>query len=177
MTLVFGYGSLVDGPVRPAVLPGWRRTWGVAMDNAVDLPGYKHYEVPGTGERPAVMVAFLDVSPDPTAEVPGVVLEVSDQEVAALDRRERNYARVEVETSAGPAVTFAGRAESRVRVARGLAEERCVVQRAYLEAVRNGFEALEPGGAARFDATTGPLPGLVVDLIRVDHPQRLRHRR
>src|SRR3954470_12595542 len=78
VTLVFGYGSLVDGPVRPAVLPGWRRTWGIAMDNAVDLPGYKHYEVPGTGERPAVMVAFLDVAPDPdpAAEVPGVVFEV-----------------------------------------------------------------------------------------------------
>jgi hypothetical protein len=169
MPLVFGYGSLVDGPVRPAVLPGWRRTWGIAMDNAVDLPGYKHYEVPGTGERPAVMVAFLDVAPDPAGEVPGVVFEVSEEELAALDRRERNYARADVETSEGPATTFAGRPESRARRDRGMAESRCVVQRAYLEAVRTGFEALEPGGAARFDATTGPLPGPVIDLVRVDH--------
>jgi hypothetical protein len=171
MTLVFGYGSLVDGPVLPAVLPGWRRTWGIAMDNAVDLPGYKHYEVPGTGERPAVIVAFLDVAPDPdpAAEVPGVVFEASDDELRALDRRERNYAGVDVETSEGPAVVFTGLPESRARVARGVAEGRCVVQRAYLEGVRAGFEALEPGGAARFDDTTGALPGPVVDLVRVDH--------
>jgi hypothetical protein len=35
--------------------------------------------------------------------------------------------------------------------------------------VRGSFEALTPGGAAHFDATTGPLPGPVVDLRRVDH--------
>src|SRR4051794_40170347 len=133
VTLVFGYGSLVAGLVHPAVLPGWRRTWGIAMDNAVDLPGYKHYEVPGTGERPAVLVAFLDVAPDPdpAAEVPGVVFEVTEEELAALDQRERNYACAEVETSAGPAVTFAGLAESRARRDQGVAEGRCVVQRAY----------------------------------------------
>lgn len=165
MTLVFGYGSLVDGPVRRAVLFGRRRTWGIAMDNAIDLPGYKHYEDPETGERPAVMVAFLDVVPDPAAEVPGVVFEVDDAELRELDRRERNYARTEVETSEGPAFTYVGLPESRARVARGP----CVVQRAYVEAVRAGFEALEPGGAARFDATTGPFPGPVVDLVRVDH--------
>jgi hypothetical protein len=169
VAFVFGYGSLVDGPVRPAVLTGWRRTWGIAMDNAVDVPGYKHYEVPGTGERPAVMVAFLDVSPDTSAEVPGVVFEVSDDELRALDRRERNYTRAEVVTSAGAAVVFTGLPASRARVARGVAEGRCVVQRDYLESVREGFEALEPGGATRFDASTGPLPGPVVDLVRVDH--------
>src|SRR3954447_25201179 len=140
VTLVFGSGSLVDGPVRPAVLPGWRRTWGIAMDNAVDLPGYKHYEVPGTGERPAVMVAFLDVAPDPdpAAEVPGVVFEVGADELSALDRRGRNSARADVVTAAGPAVVFAGLPEARARVTRGVAEGRCVVQRAYREGVRAG---------------------------------------
>jgi cation transport regulator ChaC len=43
---VFGYGSLLPAGVAalpagavPCRLRGWRRTWGVAMDNARDLPG------------------------------------------------------------------------------------------------------------------------------------------
>jgi Gamma-glutamyl cyclotransferase, AIG2-like len=169
MPLVFGYGSLVAGGARPATLSGWRRTWGVAMDNTVDLPGYKHYEVPETGERPAVFVAFLDIEPDPGAEVPGAVMEVAAEALPALDARERNYARTAVQTSAGPAVAFAGRPQARERRRRGVAAGTCVVHRGYLEAVRASFAALAPGGAERFDATTGPRPGPVVDLRRVDH--------
>jgi hypothetical protein len=115
------------------------------------------------------MVAFLDVMPDPAAEVPGVVFEVEEERLRALDRRERNYARTEVETSEGPAFTYVGLPEARARRDRGVAEGRCVVQRAYVEAVRAGFEAVSAGGADRFDATTGPFPGPVVDLVRVDH--------
>jgi hypothetical protein len=59
---VFGYGSLVaplgldlararrrEGFV--ADLPGFRRVWGVAMDNRRDLPGYKCY-VDADGRHP-----------------------------------------------------------------------------------------------------------------------------
>jgi Gamma-glutamyl cyclotransferase, AIG2-like len=169
MPLVFGYGSLVAGGARSATLSGWRRTWGVAMDNTVDLPGYKHYEVPETGERPAVFVAFLDVEPHPGAEVFGAVAEVQDAALPALDARERNYVPTAVQTSAGPAVAYVGRPEARERRRRGVAAGTCVVHRGYLEAVRAGFAALAPGGAERFDATTGPPPGPVVDLRRVDH--------
>ena len=67
---VLAYGSLaVATSGTPAVLHGHRRRWGVAMDNAVDLPGYKAYVDPATGERPAVHVASRptpsDASPDP----------------------------------------------------------------------------------------------------------------
>ena len=49
---LFGYGSLVPaGEARPCHLTGWQRSWGVAMDNTVDLPGYKHFVTP-EGERP-----------------------------------------------------------------------------------------------------------------------------
>jgi Gamma-glutamyl cyclotransferase, AIG2-like len=169
MPLVFGYGSLVAGGSRPATLPGWRRTWGVAMDNRVDLPGYKHYEVPGTGERPAVCVAFLDIERDGGAEVPGVVVELDEGGVLALDARERNYLRTDVQTSAGRALAFAGRRAARARRRRASEAGRCVVQRAYLERVRAGFAALSSDGAERFEATTGPLPGPVVDLTLVPH--------
>ena len=50
---VFGYGSLASLPgAQPAVLEGHERSWGVAMDNTVELPGYKVYEdADGTGPR------------------------------------------------------------------------------------------------------------------------------
>src|ERR687894_1532691 len=39
---VFGYGSLAAGFAgRRARLHGHRRVWGVAMDNRLDIPGYK----------------------------------------------------------------------------------------------------------------------------------------
>ena len=33
------------------------------MDNSRDLPGYKYYLDPGTGDRPAGSVAYLDLAP------------------------------------------------------------------------------------------------------------------
>jgi hypothetical protein len=172
MALIFGYGSLVTNPgLRPATVAGHRRTWGVAMDNTVDLPAYKHYEQPGTGARPALMVAFLDLERvdggETAAPVNGAVFEALD--LAALDARERNYERVEIETSAGPAFTYTGSAEGRERLARGVAEDRVVVQRAYLMRVLAGFAALGADGLDGFEATTGPLPGPLADLVLVPH--------
>ena len=160
MALVFGYGSLAEpGAGRPLRLPGWRRVWGVAMDNRVTIPGYKYF-LDAAGRRPAVCVAFLDVVPDPAARVDGVVFEVAD--LTGLDARERNYARVDVSAAldrdlGGPVWAYTGLAEARERFAAGPT----VVQRAYLESVRAGFAAHGLG--------FGPEPALpVLDLERVD---------
>ena len=113
MALVFGYGSLADpGAGRPHRLAGWRRVWGVAMDNRVTIPGYKYYLDPA-GARPAVHVAFLDVVPDPGAAVEGRAIEVED--LAPLDARERNYRRVEV----GGIWVYVGLEAARARFAAG----------------------------------------------------------
>jgi cation transport regulator ChaC len=151
VALVFGYGSLAEpGAGRPLRLAGWRRVWGVAMDNRVTIPGYKYF-LDGAGGRPAVCVAFLDVVPDPAAGVDGVVFEVADLD--ALDGRERNYRRVQVDGL----WLYTGLEEARERFAAGPT----VVQRAYLESVRAGFAAHGLG--------FGPEPALpVLDLERVD---------
>lgn len=151
MAFVFGYGSLAEpGAGRPLRLAGWRRVWGVAMDNRVTIPGYKYF-LDGAGGRPAVCVAFLDVVPDPAAGVDGVVFEVADLD--ALDVRERNYRRVQVDGL----WLYTGLEEARERFAAGPT----VVQRAYLESVRAGFAAHGLG--------FGPEPALpVLDLERVD---------
>ncbi|MCW2986006.1 MAG: gamma-glutamylcyclotransferase, partial [Conexibacter sp.] len=93
---VFGYGSLVGLPgVRAATLRGHRRVWGVAMDNAVAVPGYKVYEAPD-GARPPVAVAFLDLVEDASRDVEGALVAVDAAGLAALDERERQYRRIDV---------------------------------------------------------------------------------
>jgi cation transport regulator ChaC len=161
---VFGYGSLAVEPGGvPARLRDWRRRWGVAMDNAVAIPGYKIY-VDAAGGRPDVCVAFLDVVPAPGAGVEGVCVPVAAAALAALDRRERNYERTEVTAAAdgvpdGPVWTYAGRADSRARFAAAVAAGRCVIARSYLDVVEAGL-----GGPVPRDG----LP--VADLRRVDLP-------
>jgi dephospho-CoA kinase len=170
---VFGYGSLLAGAAGiPCRLTGHRRAWDVAMDNAVDLPGYKYYVDPVTRERPAVMVTFLSISPDPARHVNGVALPVDAHELARLDARERNYGRADVRglVSAplgGPVWAFVGLAAARERYAVGQAAGRAVISRDYHDAVLAGFAALGPDAIAEFRRTTAAPAVPVVDLIRL----------
>lgn len=160
---VFGYGSLAALPgAQPATLAGYRRTWGVAMDNSVDLPGYKVYE-DGDGSRPAVCVAFLDVEPDPVGEVAGAVIEVDVHALADLDVRERSYVRADVTGlvdggGEGVVYVYHGRPERRAiaRAARG--DGRLVVQREYLELVTAALGAVEPPDCPVVDLAQRTLP-------------------
>jgi hypothetical protein len=126
--LVFGYGSLATPGQRQAVLHGYRRVWNVAMDNTRDLPGYKYYVDAETGERPAVMVAFVNIEPHDGSEVKGSLIEVDD--LAALDARERNYQRIRVDVGE-PAWTYVGTEEAKRR----FAQDPTVVARRYLDQV------------------------------------------
>lgn len=138
---VFAYGSLAGPHGRPARVRGMRRVWGVAMDNREAIPGYKRYLDPSTGEAPPLHVAFVDLAEDPGGTVDGVVLEVGEDELAALDRRERNYERVRVALEDGGAAwTYVGSAGGRRRLAEGRAAGTAVVARGYLELV-----GLDPG--------------------------------
>jgi hypothetical protein len=130
---VFGYGSLMALPgAEPGTLEGHRRTWGVAMDNTVELPGYKVYET-ANGIRPPVCVAFLDVQPDAGATVSGARVAVDAHALADLDLRERSYERIEV---APGGFVYRGRPQQRALAAAARREGRLVVQRDYLELVR-----------------------------------------
>jgi hypothetical protein len=157
---VFAYGSLVDGG-EPLAVPGYRRRWQVAMDNSVDIPGYKYFVDATTGERPRVMVAFLDLAEDPRSEavVNGVLVPFTP----ALDERERNYGRREI----APGIhAYVGTSDARERFARGPT----VIAREYYDRVRAGFEAL--GQLGQFETSTDAPPVPVVDLKRVDLPPR-----
>jgi cation transport regulator ChaC len=173
---LFGYGSLLPADAvaltpgaRPGDLTGWQRSWGVAMDNAVDLPGYKHFVAPG-GERPALMIAFLDIAPRAGAVVNGVALPVAEAELPGLDARERNYARVDVSGHLdadlpGRVWTYVGLEAARERFAAGRREGRLAIASSYYERVLAGFDLL--GQRQRFERSTAPLPAPVADLEMV----------
>jgi Gamma-glutamyl cyclotransferase, AIG2-like len=163
---VFGYGSLAAdlGGGHVAELAGYRRVWGVAMDNRVDVAGYKHYRLRSDGSRPAVCVAFLDVVPDPRASTRGVCVPVEAAQLPALDLRERNYERVDVTdvvaAARGTVWAYVGTPAGRRRLRRAREHSRAVVSRDYLERTRAAFAALGSGALAEFEAAT--LDGLPI---------------
>ena len=167
---VFGYGSLAAGaPLRPARLLGHRRVWGVAMDNRVDIPGYKSYRARSDGSRPAVFVAFVDVVPDPQATTGGALLPVDDATLRVLDERERNYERGDVTghlegAPPGTVWTYRGSAAGRARLRQGLESGTAVVDHGYVAAIRAGLRALGHDD----DIDPGDLPA--VELERVEIP-------
>ncbi len=175
MQFVFGYGSLAaDLPgSHAAVLRGRRRGWGVAMDNSVDVAGYKHYRLRADGTRPAVFVAFLDLFDDPAGATHGVCVAVEESQLPAIDHRERNYERVDVTAAVTPARgtvwAYVGSSAGRRRLDRARVAGTAAISRDYLERTRATFAAL--GGEAHADfeasAAVGLLP--VLDLERFDH--------
>ena len=175
MQFVFAYGSLAaDLPgSHPAVLRGRRRGWGVAMDNRVDVPGYKHYRLRADGSRPAVCVAFLDLFADAAACTHGMCVPVEDAQLPAIDRRERNYERVDVSTAVSPARgtvwAYVGSAAGRRRLRRAREHGAAVVSGDYLERTRAAFASLGAAALADFEATAalGDLP--VWDLERFEN--------
>ncbi len=169
---VFGYGSLVaeSEGCHVATLHGHRRVWGVAMDNAVDLAGYKHYRLRSDGSRPAVAVCFLDVVDDPALVVTGICMPVDARRLAALDDRERNYARTDVtelvDGARGKVWAYLGSEEGVTRFREGVAAGRAVVSRDYLDAVLAAVAAIAPG---EVDAVRDSPP--VLDLERIEIPR------
>lgn len=183
---VFGYGSLAAdcgpggrGPAGArqrsasmAHLRGFTRQWNVAMDNRVDVPGYKYYRG-AWGGRPPVFVTFLNVVVRSGRGVNGVLVPVSAADLEVLDARERNYERTEVTRYVATAPrrriwAYLGKREARERYERGIATGRAVVSRDYFAQVMRDFGRLGRRAFAEFAATTDVPACPIVDLKRVD---------
>ncbi len=169
---VFGYASLValhDAEALPGRLNGFRRRWGVAMNNWEGGDRVKHYLDPETGERPRIRVAYMDIYEQKGVAVNGLALPVDAERLDALDAREVNYERVEVtgtfepDGSAGPPASssrvfaYVGLDAARERCRRGVEDGDVVVRRGYTAAVRSAFEGLAPDALAEFHRGTDPL--------------------
>jgi gamma-glutamylcyclotransferase (GGCT)/AIG2-like uncharacterized protein YtfP len=159
-----------------ADLVGLRRTWGVAMDNRRDLPGYKYY-TDVAGGRPQIYVAYLDLvaaSDDSTAAVNGLCLPVDDRLLSALDRRERNYERIDVSdrVEAGGARVWAyvGSAPARDRLAAGRRDRTAVIDAGYVRTVEAAFAALGASEHAACRPSLEPRGLPVLELTRHELP-------
>jgi hypothetical protein len=173
---IFGYGSLASdllADVEVKRLLGYRRVFGVAADNSEEIAGYKRYRLPGDSVYPDVYVAFLDIVEAPDTVVNGVLARVEPGDLADLDRRERNYDRIDVTAALdnppdGRVWAYTGSPDGRARLEAGVAAGTAVVQRSYLDHVHDGFRRLGNAEYELFVATTelDSLP--LADLERVD---------
>lgn len=170
---VFGYASLVglraaysedveDAP-RPGRLHGFRRRWGVAMNNWEGGDEVKHWLDRETGERPRIRVAYLDIYEQRGSTVNGLALPVDRERLEALDQREVNYERIDVSGAFEPELpgrvfAYAGFGAARERCRQGSADGDVFIGRDYLAAVRAAFAQLTPDALAEFDRTTDPSP-------------------
>jgi cation transport regulator ChaC len=180
---VFGYGSLVDPNetnenglgVEPFMgsLIGYRRAWNVAMHNTSDVNDHKYYRDSLTGERTDIYVVFLNVYPSPGDEVNGVLIPVDESLLDEFDRREVNYARLDVTTSIRPASaepvwTYTATEAGVERYRRGQRESRAFVSAQYYTLCEVAFENRGPDAVTQYrkstDACEVPLKKL--DLIR-----------
>jgi dephospho-CoA kinase len=171
---VFGYASLValkDAKAVPGRLRGYRRCWGVAMNNWEGGEGVKHWLDQETGERPRIRVAYLDIYEQAGSAVNGLALPVDRERLRMLDARELNYERVDVTGSLEPEVggrvfTYVGLEAARERCRLGVAAGNIFASRDYAASVRLAFERLGPRALAEFDRTTDPLLFPARDLLR-----------
>jgi hypothetical protein len=177
---VFGYGSLVAEHERGhvATLRGHRRHWGVAMDNARDLPGYKYYRLKADGSRPPIFVAFLDIAPDRGANVAGICMPVAGDDLAELDDRERNYDRVDVtdlvDEPRGRVWAYRGSAAGQARLHEGLTRGRAAVSHDYLNGVLAALAVFAPGEADAMARSPSDAGLDVLDLERIEIPRDQR---
>ncbi len=180
---VFGYASLAAEHKRCPVarLRGWRRTWGVAMDNTIDLPGYKSYRLRSDGSRPAVFVAFADIEPDEAGVVTGVCMPVDRDDLPALDDRERNYDRIDVTAAIddppGRVWAYRGSDAGRARLREAQSTGCAVVSRDYLDGVLAAIARIAPDDLAVLHRSVEESGLEILDLDRVPVPPSRRVRR
>jgi hypothetical protein len=175
---IFGYGSLASdllADVGVTRLRGYRRVFGVAADNSEEIAGYKRYRLSDDSFYPNVYVAFLDIVEDSDSAINGVLAVIDPGALADLDRRERNYDRIDVTAAidhppAGRVWAYVGSPDGRDRLQAGIAAGTAVVQRRYIDHVHAGFRRLGNAEYDYFVATTelDSLP--LADLERVDIP-------
>ncbi len=181
-TWVFGYGSLVspaslgatldrgvdtasDG-WSEATLAGWGRRWNYGVGH-----WYGVHQQPDGAERTVTIVA-LGLAAAAAASTNGIVVRVDDEELARLDRRERDYDRVDVTDLVTAPVQLAGRVVT--YVPRPAAVERyeaardagsAAIEQRYWDLVAGAFADLGADRLERYVRTTPPpdVPVLVLD--------------
>jgi cation transport regulator ChaC len=180
ISYVFGYGSLVEiteplvvgerlFPAVPGRLRGFRRRWGVAMNNWEAAADEKHFVDPESGLKPRLAVAYLDIEEASGEAINGLAIPVDSVRLRELDAREINYERVEVSTALEPSLAhdvyvYRGTAAARRRSRAGADGAEIYASRQYVERIERAVAALGPGQLDEYERSTEPLPFAIRDL-------------
>ena len=182
---VFGYGSLVSPQsfgetlgrtldfgtdVFAAELTGFGRRWNYGV---MHVTGRRRDQLGADVEHTLVA---LGIVPAPGESVNGVVGWVSDDELGALDRRERHYDRVDVtaavaveravERAVAPIMVYVPRAEAIEHYEASRRRGTAAIERRYWDLVDGAFAALGGDHHERYLRTT-PAPDVpVLELVR-----------
>jgi dephospho-CoA kinase len=187
---VFGFGSLVDlaalaeyldrdafadHEIERCRLRDYRRAWNIARDNSEVIPGHDHLVCSVSGERLDGYVTVVNIRAAPGHAVNGIAFRVSDAELAVLDRRERNYNRIEVTDRLDVTVdarvwAYRGKPAAEARYAKGVDAGTAVINSAYHTLVHLAFESHGPDFLADYLATTDPPDVPLRPLQRVRTP-------
>lgn len=146
------------------------------MDNRIDIPGYKYYIDPISGDRPPIHVAFLDIEPDTDSKVNGVCVPVTSGQLTELDRREQQYDRIDIGEQfpmlADPVWMYVGSTRGRERRRAGDLSGTTVVTREYRNSVLHGFDMLGSDERLAYETSTSPCNCRVVELSRQPLPDK-----
>ena len=168
---VFGYGSLASPAslartigrtvdltteVTTATLHGFGRRWNYG---SLHLRGHWRHE--GRDVRSGLVVSLGLEETDDWCN--GVLVHVDDDELAALDWRERDYERTDIADRvdpdgaiAGSVVTYVPRASAVERYERARDDGTAGIRRSYWDLVRDAFGSLGGDHLAQYDRTPSP---------------------
>ena len=163
MIYIFGYGSLVNSEKLKAFLGvkelhkktqftyirGYSRSWDVAMDNSINLPNYKFYISKDNQERENIFVSFLNIQKSPQKSVYGILFPIEKESLPLMDKRERNYNRVNITGSISNldsldkediVYTYIGKKDANERYRKGKKENRVFVSKDYYDDILSSFK-------------------------------------
>jgi hypothetical protein len=180
---LFGYGSLLsiqsmeaslgrkyDGPFLVCSVRGWRRKWDIAMPNQTFRTD--------TASGPVIPkhILYLNVYPQASTLLNGVLFVVTETDIAAFDKREWIYHREDIthqlediQISGGKAYIYVADEQYRMNDVASFKE--AAIRKTYLAILEAGFAALGDAFRKQYNETTDPLPQhLVIDDYKMPNP-------
>jgi cation transport regulator ChaC len=181
---LFGYGSLLWLPSfegtygRPytrerhvAHLTGWRRVWDSLFPNRTF-----YFESAARDRCYPENIVYLNIRPATNSAVNGMLYTVTAEELAAFDKREAIYDRIDVTSQilgvqiiGGPAYVYVGKQDCVLRDTRP--RERAAIRQTYLDIVERGLTELGSEFRGAYEASSDkPSPMNIIADRRDDPP-------
>ncbi len=181
MPYIFGYGSLVEpNEIRQYLTEktdiyyvraeGFQRVFNVSVNNMQQLEGYKYY-LDKNGLRPDIYVTFLNIVRNSNAEILGSVFYINDDKFDVVDKRERNYDRIEINQFLDRKFNdivwaYVGKEKAVRLYEEGKCCNKSVISKKYYDLVFNAFNAI--GKKQHFLDSTKPIEVDIMELTRVN---------